>query len=139
MVALKTAIEELNTNKINFENPKGVTTMTTEGEVVTYLDKLQNIYDARNIIAENKPRNINMHEANMILDVIDHGIYADIFKDSHTNNDNIKEISKELHDEFIAAMNEKYKTQYTKTCIADIFDTPTTFISWCIREKKVKI
>jgi len=53
--------------------------------------------------------------------------------------ENIKEVVNNLHQEFIDAMNDKYSSQYTEDDIKDIFDTPMTFMGWCIRENKIDV
>lgn len=81
MVDLKTAIEEINTGKIYFSEKEVDTTMTTEGEVVIYLERLYNLDKTKEKL-ENmrfKPNGLDGKSIDIIIDILNNGTYADIF------------------------------------------------------------
>lgn len=45
----------------------------------------------------------------------------------------------DLHEEFKDAMIKKYHSQFSEDEVIDIFDLPETFLSWCIRNRKVTL
>ena len=52
---------------------------------------------------------------------------------------NTGKIVNELHNEFMEEMNKKYKGQWSEKDIEEIFNTPKTFLNWCLIQDKIQI
>lgn len=82
MVDLKTAIDEINTGKLYFEQKdENTSTMTTEGEVVIYLEMLENLFKVKDKLEDKNVIIKDLDEKNrkIIIDILCNGTYSQIF------------------------------------------------------------